>query len=1195
MSGIRLRLLGAPVVEQAGKPLALPTRKLLGLLAYLALEGPSPRSKLAGLFWSEQDESAARGHLRRELNRLRHTPLGQALHTEGDLLGLEPLETDVTAFKAAVKREDFPAALELYRGPLLEGLELAGAVGFEAWLEQEREELSQTRRSALQRQAEHLEATHDLRGALAARLTLLREDELQELHHREAMRLHALLGEREAALERFERLRALLRRELHLDPLPETQALAQQIAQGTLRPPPPPSPTPTPTGFALHPPLIGREAEWARLEAAWEARQGIYLAGPSGVGKTRLLLEFARHQGPLFLLQAQPSDSGIPYAFYSRAIRQSLVQFPGLELAPWVRRELARLVPELEEETPPPITTPEGKLRLLEAITEVIRALGRQGVRSIVTDDLQFVRDAASLEVATYAMTRLLPEGVLRPLVAFRPEELDPLILKTIREQVEQGQAVLLELRPFSETELLRLVRALSGASGAVRFTQRLYGATGGNPLFVLETLKALYESGALQVGPEGWHTPYDQETTDYRELPLPASVREAVWRRVEGLGAAPRRLLEAASLAGDGFSLEALRGATALSEWESVEALEQALAADLLHRQDTGYAFSHDLVRRSVREGLSPERRRLLHRTLAQSLARQGGNPARVAEHWEEGGKPQEAIPWRIRAAEAAVQVYAHQEALQQYNLALLDGAEGKVAFAIERERARLWQTLDERTPWAEALGAMEGLARTLGDAALLAETRLGWAEHHLLCGRYREALAEAEGVLQSGPMDAPLQAKALYLGGRALGAMGDLMAAEAHLLQAQAHLPAAPLTLEVYDWLSIFAYRQGNLEAALRYTEAERALAQKLGSRTGQNNALQNAATFTAAQGRYQEAVQLAERAIAEAREMGDVTLLRYALLNLFSIHYQRSNFEAALGPLEEGLQMAREPQNPEMEAKFLNNLSLVHWYRGALGEAYRAVSRALELSQQSGHRADALFYQVVLADDLHWLGQPAEARLLLEAAVQSIQEMGLWGRLPWAETHLARCEVSLGQPEQALKRLERLRREPHLADALNPPRMAWVEGLAWLRLDQPTRALQAVQDTHSDDPTTASQLWSVRFWALARLGQVSPEYRHRPNRGIAVGYADTSQGPGGPSLEDLQAGLKLLQAQEIPPLEKLSLRQAVMAALRAQGDLRQAQEQQGLYEQALQALSESLEGYPKLKEAFERGFGVHQSPLS
>ncbi len=85
---VRLRLLGVPAVEQAGATLGLPTRKLLGLLAYLVIEGPTPRGRLAGLFWTEQNEETARGHLRRELNRLRHTPLAPYLRSEGGLLWL---------------------------------------------------------------------------------------------------------------------------------------------------------------------------------------------------------------------------------------------------------------------------------------------------------------------------------------------------------------------------------------------------------------------------------------------------------------------------------------------------------------------------------------------------------------------------------------------------------------------------------------------------------------------------------------------------------------------------------------------------------------------------------------------------------------------------------------------------------------------------------------------------------------------------------------------------------------------------------------------------------------------------------------------------------------------------------------------------------------------------------------------------
>jgi len=371
--------------------------------------------------------------------------------------------------------------------------------------------------------------------------------------------------------------------------------------------------------------------------------------------------------------------------------------------------------------------------------------------------------------------------------------------------------------------------------------------------------------------------------------------------------------------------------------------------------------------------------------------------------------------------------------------------------------------------------------------------------------------------------------------------------------LLQALEQQPQG-LAVEIYDWLSIYAYRRGDLGAALRYTEAERTTALALGDRIGQNNALQNAATFTAAQGRYAEAVRLAEQAIEEARAIGEISSLRYALLNLFSIHYQRSNFEAALEPLEEGLQSAREPQNPEMEAKFLNNLSLVHWYRGDLGAAYRAVSQALALSQQSGHRPGELFYQVVLADDLHWLGEVEQAAALLQAAVSSMRAQQHWGRLPWAETHLARCEVSLGRPRQALQRLEQLRLEPRGERFLNPERMAWVEGLAWLKLGKPARALKALQNVHSADPTTESQLWSVRLVAQAQLEQTCPE-----------------------AWQEAQA---LLASQEVPPLEKLSLRRALIQALQAAGATEQASIQTRLAQQDLQTLASSLEAYPDLK---------------
>ena len=77
--GLELSLLGLARVQVNGLEVNLATRKALGLLAYLALEGTTTRSKLADLFWSDMDEDAARNNLRKEVFRLRETPLREFL------------------------------------------------------------------------------------------------------------------------------------------------------------------------------------------------------------------------------------------------------------------------------------------------------------------------------------------------------------------------------------------------------------------------------------------------------------------------------------------------------------------------------------------------------------------------------------------------------------------------------------------------------------------------------------------------------------------------------------------------------------------------------------------------------------------------------------------------------------------------------------------------------------------------------------------------------------------------------------------------------------------------------------------------------------------------------------------------------------------------------------------------------------
>ena len=154
---------------------------------------------------------------------------------------------------------------------------------------------------------------------------------------------------------------------------------------------------------------------------------------------------------------------------------------------------------------------------------------------------------------------------------------------------------------------------------------RRLQRATHGNPYFLLETIRFLFDSGDLTIDERGtWVTRYDEDTGSYAELPVPPTVQQAVIERVERLGPAARRVLETAALAGDGFVLEEVQPATALSDWEALEGLERALQANLIASATPGYRFAHDLARGQVAHDLA------IDPGDGRELARPVGEPVR-------------------------------------------------------------------------------------------------------------------------------------------------------------------------------------------------------------------------------------------------------------------------------------------------------------------------------------------------------------------------------------------------------------------------------------------------------------------------------------------------------------------------------------------------------------------------------------
>ena len=994
---IRFVLFGQPKVFLDDQEVVMPTRRALASVTYLSLEGTSSRAKLVELLWDDLEESRARTYLRRELNRLRLTTLRDRLEANLNTIGLiKPVTSDVAEFRAHLEAGAFEAALALLSGELLEGFELGDASGFMAWLEQTRDGVRQARSMALVAWSVQLEEHGDVRGALAARLELIRSDELQESHHREVMRLHAILGEREAALARFERLEHILKIELGLEPLPETVALVARIRAAE----PLESLVADQTnqlGPSLSPPLIGRESAWSQLERSVTGL--VLLEGEPGVGKTRLAEDFARLHGSSLILRAREDARGTalyPVAEVLRAALEHPEQRLKLERLPamW-RREVARLVPELEPDFAPSSSLPaaEGRSKFLEALARALTELVGEG-GCLVFDDWQWL-DGSSFELVAHLARRTSNHG-LKLIATARSEELleNQAALKVLSSLERDGKLTRLPLEPLAETEVLSLVRALSGNTGGTLFAKRLHTATGGNPMFVLETVKHLFESESLRLEGNGWATPFDDITADYTELPTPPSVLEAVLRRVERLGSSTRRLLEAASLAGAEFQLEMLEGSTALSDWEGLEALEKALGAKLLEPQGFGYRFAHDLIRQALEQGLLPERRRLLHHKLADSLDRAGGAPSQIATHLEMAGRKLQAVPWRIRAAQAAEQFYAINEALEHYAKALDDGADDRTAFEVRFARSKLWITLNDLNARALEAVAMTELANRLNDPALQNTAAIENINLEFHTGHYDQAVLDADYILEGKQLLPEQLAQTWYVKGISLIRLGRLSQAETSLNAALEHETNqhSERAGNIQNGLCACAMQQGDLDRARAFNRAAQHAFETAGIRYGQANALMTAGGLATIAGDRQAAKHDLEQALFESREIGHVLLQRTVLVNLSELYLETREPASALPLLEEGLRLAHDPEDPNLEGVFLENLAVVHQLQGQLGTALERLLSAQDLADRIGFSQHRIWRRLSLARLWLDLGDPAGACALVNATSEIVNTAGL-----------------------------------------------------------------------------------------------------------------------------------------------------------------------------------------------------------
>jgi DNA-binding CsgD family transcriptional regulator/tetratricopeptide (TPR) repeat protein len=591
-------------------------------------------------------------------------------------------------------------------------------------------------------------------------------------------------------------------------------------------------------------PFIGRQRELAylrerRLEAGRSHGGLVLVTGDAGVGKTRLVSEFCK---------------SLAYSRWKLGVGACL-EFASRPYGP-ILEALARL-----DSTPLELGAAETKREQFDAIVERFAAIAARNALILVVEDLHWA-DAATLDLLSYLGTKLHHMRIL-VVASVRADELHPDHLATsgtakIARNARAGQ---IELGPLKGSELQRFIdEALSGVELPDEVRREVAIAGDGNPFYTEELLKSAVEQRRERLGAG--------------LAKLPSTVRTALLERLKPFDEDERRIVTQAAVIGRTFGLDLLAATLEAEPRVVLAALRRARDFQIVEEiAPKLFRFRHGLTRDAFYGEFLGAELQPRHRAIA--LALEGARDARsleaLAYHWWAAREYAKAAEYNEMAGEAAVRVYAHEDAIAFFERALECGLDPCRRAAIVKKVGDCRSALGSTKEAQAAYAAAADIYADAGARELEAACRVSAAITAYIVG-LPNPIAPLDAMLARLDASEYLAVGRLHLGIAWLAATFSFPTrALGHLdrIDPRALDEAADIALRFHNVAAFVAMEMGDLETFRREQAAWVAASETSGSIQTVAIALINGAMCRAFFGLHDEAQQDLDRALALTRE--------------------------------------------------------------------------------------------------------------------------------------------------------------------------------------------------------------------------------------------------------------------------------------------------------------------------------------